>query len=350
MIFISARDYFKYAFMCKGVIELREPSEEYNLETVKFATKTHQYHDKLFKQILSNKKEFIHLINTYTDYTKYAPKLKTTEIELYDKEFVTKRFKKTESDLIYKIKDKNLYFILEQQTNIDVKMPVRIAYYCLELIQKASEEEKEYPLICPIVLYTGKRKWNVPKSITEKQKRYYETPIQRYPKYNLIDVHDYSVQELIKDKSVIAKAILFEKIETKEELEKILKLLKERGLTKKEIEYISIMLTYSEHINIKMNKEEIEKYKKLIREGGDSMVTNFERLFVELVNEKHDLRKKAEAEGRAKGEEKGRKEGRKEEIIQIAKNMLKKNVSDEFIIETTSIDKKELEKIKKQTV
>ena len=344
MIFISTKNYLKYIVMYQQNIELRETGEEYSV------TRTYQYHDKLFKQILSDKKEFVHLINNYTDYTKYAPKLKSSEIKIYDKEYVNKMFKKTESDLIYKIKDKDLYFILEQQTNNDVKMPIRISNYSLELIEKSSEKGKEYALICPIVLYTGKRKWNVPRTITEKQKKYYEIPVQNYPTYNLIDVQNYTTEELIKDKSIISKAMLFEKIETKEELETILKLLKERGLTKKEIEYISIMLTYSEHINKKMNKEEIEKYKKLIREGGDTMVTNFERLFVELVNEKHDLRKKAEAEGRAKGEEKGRKEGRKEEIIQIAKNMLKKNVSDEFIIETTSIDKKELEKIKKQTV
>ena len=79
-----------------------------------------------------------------------------------------------------------------------------------------------------------------------------------------------------------------------------------------------------------MDQEEIEKYKKLINQGGDNMVTNFERLFVELVNEKHEIRKKAEAEGRAEGRAEGLKagktEGRKEEKNKIVKKMLCKSI------------------------
>ena len=180
-------------------------------------------------------------------------------------------------------------------------MPIRITDYSLKLIERENEHIGEYPLVYPIVLYTGTSKWNVERTITEKQKEYYNIPKQNYPTYNLIDVNKYVKEELIEDTSIISKAMLFEKLKNKREIEEILKKLLKRKMSKKEIEYITIMLTYSNFINKQMDQEEIEKYKKLISEGGTTMVTNFERLFVELVNEKHEIRKKAEAEGRAEG-------------------------------------------------
>lgn len=350
MIFIPVNDYLKYNFKINDILRLNEEETEYELEETSDVYKQHKYHDKLFKRILSNPIEFAHLINTYTDYKKYAPMLKEDEIELYDKEFITKKLKKSESDIIYKVKNKDLYFILEQQTKVDNKMPIRISNYSLKLIERESEKIGEYPLVCPIVLYTGVTKWNVERTITEKQKGYYNIPKQSYPIYNLVDVGSYTKEQLIKDKSIIAKAMLFEKVKNKREIEEVLKKLLQRKMSKKEIEYVTIMLTYSNFINKKMNQEEIEKYKKLINEGGNTMVTNFERYFVELVNEKHELRKKAEAEGRAKGEAEGRAEGRAEGIIseklKIAKNLLNMKFNIKDIEKATGLTKEEIMNLK----
>ena len=46
--------------------------------------------------------------------------------------------------------------------------------------------------------------------------------------------------------------------------------------------------------------------------------------------------------------EKGIETGKEQKMIQIVKEMIKRKTSDEFIIDMTKIDKKQLEKIKKE--
>ena len=91
------------------------------------------------------------------------------------------------SDLIYKVKGKNILILIEHQRVIDKKMPKRISEYCNELISdiiNEKEEIEEYPFIIPIVLYTGKQNWNVQKSMSEFHKKQLGFEPVKYPKYN----------------------------------------------------------------------------------------------------------------------------------------------------------------------
>ena len=83
-------------------------------------------------------------------------------------------------------------------------------------------------------------------------------------------------------------------------------------------------------------------------------MTNFERLYIELLDDKYDKGMKAgESQGRKKGEAEGRKIGISEGkiigisqgIIQVAKEMVKNKMKDSDIIKMTHI---ELEKLKMQ--
>ena len=67
-----------------------------------------------------------------------------------------------------------------------------------------------------------------------------------------------------------------------------------------------------------------------LRKEGDYM-SNFEEAFKKIVDE--------EAEKRMK-----------QGIIQVAKKMIKNNVSDEIIKKSTNLSKKEIEKLKLQVV
>ena len=94
-------------------------------------------------------------------------------------------------------------------------------------------------------------------------------------------------------------------------------------------------------------------------------MTNFEKLYIELLDDKYDKGMKAgESQGRKKGEAEGRKigeaEGRKIGIsegkligisqgkIQVAKEMVKNKMKDSDIIKMTHISEEELEKLKMQ--
>ena len=51
-------------------------------------------------------------------------------------------------------------------------------------------------------------------------------------------------------------------------------------------------------------------------------------------------------EGRAEGRAEGREEGRKENKLEIAKNMLKENMSIDIISRVTGLSEKEVEELK----
>lgn len=78
--------------------------------------------DKIFRTILDNKEEAVNFIN---DTLKI--KISKDEIEKYNSSFINNIFQNREADVVYKIKDKNVLFLIEHQTKIDYLMPYRIS-------------------------------------------------------------------------------------------------------------------------------------------------------------------------------------------------------------------------------
>ena len=134
---------------------LKENSEKYNSEI-----HINKKYDKLFKEILSDKREAIKFINHYLNLN-----LVEDNIEKYEKEFRTGKFYNIEADIVYKIKDKNVFILIEHQSSVDIKMAYRIkcdkSAIIEESINKKKLKEKSYkiPKVIAIVLYTGKRVW-----------------------------------------------------------------------------------------------------------------------------------------------------------------------------------------------
>ena len=309
MRIFTIEDYKKYNKIFPKVYGVREESENYELET------THQYHDKIFKDILDNKKELINFMEQYIGFQKDKI-LKEENIEKYNRKFITSDFKTKESDIIYKIKDENIFILIEHQSTIDYKMPERIVEYCLELIRSVkTKSDKNYPLICPIVLYTGKKKWDAPLTISENQESGYGFKKLDYPKYNLIDINNYTKEELVEQKNGISKIILFEKLKTNKEIEETIRELIKRKITEEERKAINQIFKYSNLIKKLLNQEELEKYKKILEGGGKDTMENFEKFIVELLENKiREVRRirKAEEKALTRGLAEGRTEGKAE--------------------------------------
>ena len=341
MRIFTIEDYKKYNNMFPKIYGVMEESENYELET------THQYHDKIFKDILDNKKELINFMEQYIGLPKDKI-LKEENIEKYNRKFITFNFKTKESDIIYKIKDKNIFILIEHQSTIDYKMPERIVEYCLEIIRSVkTKNDKNYPLICPIVLYTGNKRWDAPLTISENQESGYGFKKLNYPKYNLIDINNYTKQELLEQNSGISKIMLFEKLKTKKEIEEIIKELLKKKITEEERKAINQIFKYSNLIKKLLNQEELEKYKKILEGGEKETMENFEKFIVELLENKiREVRRIREAEGKALT--RGIAEGKAEGILQVAKKMLKKNMEIEQIKELTGLTRRRNRKIGKK--
>ena len=187
---------------------LKENTEKYSIN---------KKHDKMFKEMLSDKKSTVDFINSFLHLN-----LAESDIEKYEKEFRTSEFSNVEADVVYKIKNKNVFILIEHQSSVDYKMSYRIMRYKYAIIESAidkkrlKEQSYRIPMVIPIVLYTGKRKWKklLINDIEEKVEGYAENWLE----YTLIDVNEFSNEQLLADNLIITKAMLIEKSKNKEEL------------------------------------------------------------------------------------------------------------------------------------
>ena len=212
-------------------------------------------------------------------------------------------------------------------------MPERMTKYCIELrrdIRKSNEKWIE-PDICPIVLYTGRRRWDVPNK--KEVRRRFGMEIFQCAKYNFVDINNEIEEKLVKEDTGMSKALLFEKINSKEELKEAMNEILKKDLTKEEKEYIAMILKYSNKVKKFIPKERKEYIEKLEERGNEEM--KFGIYFSEWLEDE-------KREGRAEGE----KLGITKAIKQIVKEMLQKQMSDKDIMDITKIDERELQKLK----
>ena len=90
-------------------------------------------HDKIVRKILSRKKETVKFLN---DFLNIEEKIEEENIEQCSTDFITKQYQNRQSDLVFKIKNKPIYFLIEHQSTIDENMPLRILEYICEIMRK----------------------------------------------------------------------------------------------------------------------------------------------------------------------------------------------------------------------
>jgi len=293
------------------------------------------------RMILDNKECAVEIINKVLKKEVYS-----NEIEKYNSSYITRALKNRECDIVYKLKDKEIFFLIEHQTKIDYKMSLRMYEYSLEIIRSAIKGKKinnqkiELPAVIPIVLYTGNKKWDAPKRVSEIQAKLlgYNQEIDRY---NVVDVNEYTNEELLKGKTFITKAMLLEKTKDSDELKKILREIYAKVKNKEERELLEMMTTII--LGKTMKRESIEEVIKNLRKGDGNMLAVIDTLIAEKKRE----RRLGKQEGRIEGRREGRTEGRTEEKMEIIRNMLKEKLSINTIATVSGMNEKDIKKIAK---
>ena len=82
------------------------------------------YNDKTFRGILKNKKEMSKFLKQFI-----GLEVKEEELEICDSNFINKHYERRESDIIYKNRNKEIYYLIEYQSRTDKNMPRRIIRY-----------------------------------------------------------------------------------------------------------------------------------------------------------------------------------------------------------------------------
>lgn len=331
--YCDSQQEIKYEITEEEFICVEEESAKYYLngteEKIPKKRNRDKKHDKIFKDILQSKKEMSKLISYFTKYN-----IKPEELEKYNANYITNNFKYKQADIVYKVKGKEIYYLIEHQTKVDATMAYRILNYCVEIIRnvveniEANKRLDGYPIIRPIVLYTGNQKWTANLSFSDNQP--YENDDEIKPidiKYKLIDVNEYEVKELLKENTMLTNAMILEKCKNNEEVVESIKMIVENQKGKRQLSELKRLVLYLyEDVPLKKLKEII----KLIEESEseESMSTIRERLREEYINE--------------------RREGIREKLQEIVTRMIKMNLENDFIKAATGAKENEIEKIRKE--
>ncbi len=328
---------------------VKEENEKY-----KTNAQINKKHDKLFKEILSDKKEAVNFINHYLNLN-----LLEDDIEKYEKEFRTEELYNIEADVVYKIKNKNVFIPIEHQSSVDLKMSYRILSYKNAIVDSAIDRkrlrEKSYkiPKVIAMVLYTGKRQWHKLsiKDIEEQIEGYEENAEE----YNLIDANEFSREKLLEDNLITSKAMLIEKSQNKEELYKNIEDVINNQKKNGNFDNWQLEKLVQYELAETEDKEIISKFIEKIKNIGrnDEIMTNASRIInreirkskkegIEIGWNQGIIRGKEE--GKIEGKVEGKAEGKAEGIALVAKR-LKGKMHIKDISQITGLSEKEIKQL-----
>jgi predicted transposase/invertase (TIGR01784 family) len=317
-------------------IQLNDQEEEYQY--------INNSHDKIFRKSLENKKDAIRVINSFL---KLESQIKEEDIEKYNSSYITDKLKNSEADIVYKIKDKDIFFLIEHQSKIDYSMAYRILKYEISIIDSVLIETKEkyknknyrYPVVIPIVLYTGAQEWNAELNFKNIQSEFKNFEGIELARYSIFDINKLDNKELLKEENIISKLIVLEKSKTREQfienVEKISNELNKKCYTKDERRICKIATKAILETGFKeLDTEEI--LSKFDKEENDNMLQCAEMLQREIRREKKEAREAGKLEGKLEGK------------IDIIRNMLKEKLSMNIITTVSGMNEQEIQKIAKE--
>ena len=326
---------------------LHEQKEKYEMLEQQ-ENRVNNEHDKVFRKILSDKIEVTKFLNE-----QLKTNLKPEDIEQYNSSYINTLMQNEEADVVYKLKSKNEFFLIEHQSKVDYRMPFRILKYEMAIVESAIDEKEckkkdyLYPRVNAIVLYTGKQKWNVAKTFNEAQVSSILEKAIEFAKYILVDINNYTEEKLLETPSFMTKALLIEKAKDNEQIAKYIEKIVEIINKDKENysdnmkEIFKIMLT--QIIKNKIGKEKTDEFLNKLNIGGDE---NMMAVFETIQQDNKRIYRRGKKDGIVEGIKKGISQGIMEKSIEIAKKLLKENFSKEKVASITGLSESEIENIK----
>ena len=283
----------------------------------KYRKDIHHLHDKSYKSLFSNKEIALDLFQKHLN-KDWAYRISVDDLMLVEKTFITSDYEETEADLVYKANIDNteiiFYILIEFQSTVDYRMPLRLLFYICEILRYYSKDAKhsksdknlKIPAIVPIVLYNGTEVWDVPTNLRDiiyNEELFGDSLINF--KYDVIDVNNgLSKSELLEKKNISSVIFLLDqKVDVIEFFERI-----------KEIACFFNKLGESEKKSIKtwiknsIQKEVADPIIEILENNGEdfkNMVANNAFVLDESL---------------AKSREKGELEGKESMVIEMLKN------------------------------
>lgn len=235
------KDYIKciHTLRLNAAFKLAEESSKYKLPKDNVEDK------KIIKKIMQDKNEMANFINEFLE---SREKIENKNLIRFDSKYISTRHKVDDDKLIYKLKNKDTIFIVDEVYEFDNIVLYEILNYCISIMQEWNitnkiRGESKYPVIVPIIIYAGTKKINN-KSIQNKKQigDYIFNNYNINLNYNLIDINKTSIEFLLKCNNLVAFGMILEKSKDKIELQNNLIKISEKNdkKFKKLVNYLNI--------------------------------------------------------------------------------------------------------------
>ena len=309
-------------------------------------------HDKRFKELLSNKKRFLSLLKDCVKQP-WVDKIDESMLRKSENSFILQDFSEKEADVVYEaVLDGNkivFYVLLEHQSRVDYQMPYRLLLYITEILRhyynNTEPKEREikefkFPVVFPIVLFTGSEKWTVPlelKDIFENSEQFGDYVLNF--KYLLLDAKGYKDEELKNFSSkLLAIIFLLEKSKTDIEfysnIRDNLNYIKDFDDEEKRVLNMCIKI-----MDLAYGYNKSKDIKILIEE---SQIEEVESMLCDVIENAKYEKEQLFSKGVLEGEIKGKIEGK----IEVAKTLLTEGIPIELIIRYTGLSREEIDNIR----
>jgi predicted transposase/invertase (TIGR01784 family) len=256
----------------------------------------HDIDDRGYTNLFSNKEIFRQLVTSFV-HEQWVKDLDFSSCELVPGVFVSENYKKTFSDLMYKVKwrDRDFYIVilLEFKSAPALFVVVQVLGYIMDFYRHliASEKEKELkklPPVFPIMLYNGEKPWTTPLDISELIEGH-EILGNFALHFKCFPIIEYSYAEdlLLKIGNIVATLFLaevhydfellasqllglFDRTEDKQAISLFLNWLKQMAIYERidESHYREFERIYYKRTEVNMLENAIREEKKQIREQG----------------------------------------------------------------------------------
>lgn len=305
-------------------------------------------HDALVKKIMENPitaSEFLEEFLT----AEFKDMFDFTTLKVEKESYIEDSLKKRLSDIVYSIstKPKNddeepetafIYTVLEHQSTSDYWIALRLWKYSLLLLERHVEEKNKLPLILPLVLYNGKKRYSAPRNLWELFARPELARKSMAENYHLVDLHAMSDEDIDYEKHLSFVLFTMKHIHDRDTL----KMLKEamQRCTKaliidkgKDYVHTKLILWYTDTKIPEKNKQLLEQ---LIVDNLPKEDT--EKLMKTIADSYRE-------EGIAIGEARGIEKGAMTKAQEITRRMLQEQVDIKLITSVTGLSTDEILKI-----
>ena len=303
-------------------------------------------HDQLFRKALENP------IVAYEFLDCHLPKevlaiIDTTTLTLEKESFVEPSLRSSISDVLFSAKfndsDGYIFLLLEHQSTPDYLMAFRLFKYMINICDRymtTNPKAKHLPLIYPLVLYNGTKRYDVPRNLWDLFSNKILAKQFWTEDYQLINVHDIPDEEL--KKRIWSGIMMFflkhmHERELLKRWEQMADLLPEFVKVSIGYDYIETILHYTLTAIDKNDKIKLQQLltSTLNKETGEKLMTSLAQSWKEEGIEIgiQDGIKIGEARGEARGEAK------------LIKMMINKGNSIETIAQITGLSIVDIQKL-----